>query len=406
MKAYLFLAIIVLSIDTKTINKSMLTEPFHESWSLQKEHKHSFNETRINSICIKSSVRFYFIKDFDNPNDYQFFSENWELFLKHKVLNSENQKCQFNENFKPGMQKDETQSNIHDNSKSIINGSIYYQESKNESENDDNSSVDTEHWFYCEIKHFDQHNSEIWMINETVFNQNNEKCFNTICSLNDNSNIFKEFYTVSNIFKNWTKESFDWNELNNERYADIFFGWDQWYTIFDISKFEHHKSWINSEYRDVKSKTVIMYYQLQYYLYVFLFNFWCLTMICNQISHVDDSISSNDSRLSNIAHLVIDICHTLFTVIPFFWPLYKYYEAEIGEMANSTNFEDNQYVFGFMSIYILWAFAFIALQRLLLLRREELKAWHIFIKNTYIFKSSVFYMRRLCSKLCFKIRNT
>ena len=79
-------------------------------------------------------------------------------------------------------------------------------------------------------------------------------------------------------------------------------------------------------------------------------------------------------------NIVIVICHTLFTMIPFFWPQYNYNEVDIWEKESPIKIESNKYAFGFITIYIIWFFTFICLQRLILLKQKELKAWYYFLK--------------------------
>ena len=152
------------------------------------------------------------------------------------------------------------------------------------------------------------------------------------------------------------------------------------FTAFDHPKFELSKSYVNDHDENMKNRTEIISFQLQFYLYVILFNLCCLEIIYNQISHVENSVSLNDSRLCNITHIVFDICHTLYAAIPFLWFQYNYKEADIWENTSPIKIENNKYVFSFIFIYIALFITVICLQRLILLMQEELKAWYSFLK--------------------------
>ena len=127
-----------------------------------------------------------------------------------------------------------------------------------------------------------------------------------------------------------------------------------------------------------------MNFQLQYNVYTILFNIWFIAILFNQISNVGNLKYSNDSRLSNIMHIFIDICHTLFTSIPFLWSQYKNYESNIWGISSPVKFQNNQYTYETLSIFIVCGFSFIFIQRLVILMKEEMIAWYNFIKLLFI----------------------
>ena len=153
---------------------------------------------------------------------------------------------------------------------------------------------------------------------------------------------------------------------------------------FDIQRDLLKQSWTNYPNFHNKRRQQFTSYEFHFYIYVLLFNICWIAKVCNQISHVEDSISFNDSRLSNIISIVNDICHTFYTAIPLFCPLYKYWEKRFERIDNSGGVKDDEYVFAFLSIYILLAFVFIIIQRFLLLGQEELRSWIKFIKLIFI----------------------
>ena len=153
---------------------------------------------------------------------------------------------------------------------------------------------------------------------------------------------------------------------------------------FDLQRDLLKQSWTNCANFNNKRRQIFTSYEFHFFIYFLLFNICWIAKVCNQISHVEDSISFNDSRLSDVISIVNDICHTFYTAIPLFCPLYKYWEKRFERIDYSSGIKDDEYIFAFLSIYIILAFVFIIIERFVLLGQEELKSWIKFIKLVLI----------------------
>ena len=157
-----------------------------------------------------------------------------------------------------------------------------------------------------------------------------------------------------------------------------------WYNAFNSQKCLRNNPGESVKKLKSKMNGHIISSQLHFYIYVFLFNIWCLLKICNQLSHIRDSVSFNDSRWSDITSLAIDIYHTIYTSIPLFFPFSKFSEEKIKMMGNLKFSKNDECVFAFFSVYILLIFIFIIFQRLMLIQKEEINAWVKFIKLFFL----------------------
>ena len=235
------------------------------------------------------------------------------------------------------------------------------------------------HYLNWNIEQFDKLKRPKYIFNEDIY-QNCEACLDCLWNSHYNSNISWGFLGDINFQKYSINKLCSWNNIYDERQIDIIYEENQCFTIFDHSKFELSKSNNNDHDENLNNRVEVISFKFKFYLYVILFNLCCLEIICNQISHVENSASLKDSRLCNIAYIVLDICHTLYVAIPFLWFQYDYKEADIWENTSPIKIENNKYIFSFIFIYIALFFTVICLQRLLLLKREELKAWYNFLK--------------------------
>ena len=168
--------------------------------------------------------------------------------------------------------------------------------------------------------------------------------------------------------------------FNNETIENITYEWKWYDKVFNHPKIELCKLYISYQDKQLKNNTDAMNFQLQYNVYIILFNIWFIAILFNQISNVGNLEYSNDSRLSNTMHILIDICHTLFTSIPFLWSQYNNYESEFWGISSPVKFQNNQYTYSTLSVFIICGFSFIFIQRLMILMKEEMIAWYKSIK--------------------------
>ena len=128
-------------------------------------------------------------------------------------------------------------------------------------------------------------------------------------------------------------------------------------------------------YFDTASKQNLIYWQLQYYKYIMLFLVWSWVIIWNQIFHIQKWLRLNETHLSFVSHLALDICHTLFYSIPLFYPLRKYYIEKSGDFEEGANFENEKNFFELLLVYIFTAFALVICQRVLYFKFKEIYWW-------------------------------
>ena len=193
--------------------------------------------------------------------------------------------------------------------------------------------------------------------------------------------LYKEFISFSTTLTNTAENQSLLANIQVKRQIKWVENINICYNMFSPKNYFRNSSLENAK---IKKNEYIISSLFHFYTYVVLFNIWCLAKICNQISHIWDSVSFNDSRLSDIMSLVIDIYHTVYTAIPLFFPLNKWWEETMKRMGNAKFTKDDEYVFAFFSVYILLIFIFIIFQRLMLLEKEEMKAWMKFIKLLFI----------------------
>ena len=174
---------------------------------------------------------------------------------------------------------------------------------------------------------------------------------------------------------------------------------NKWLNTFDLQRDLLKRSWSNNSYLKNKRYIGAISYKTHLYVYILLFSFWWIAKIWNQILQVERSISLNDSRLSNIAHIVIDILHTICSAIPLFCPCYKYNE----KIIDSTNFNGDEFVFISLLQYILLSLALIIIHRFLLLGIKELRSWIKFIKLLILFYSFWFIWRNYAISFILKV---
>ena len=175
--------------------------------------------------------------------------------------------------------------------------------------------------------------------------------YNNNLALSSSTSTINRIYSENSKFEN----NSDFSEVNStKKFKDLF----KWFNKFDLRRDLLKQSWTNYPNFHSKKRQKYVSYELHFYIYVLLFNIWWIAKIVNQISHVENSLSFNDSRLSNIMSIVNDILHTFYTAIPLFCPIYKYWEKNFEKIDNSVGIKEDEYIFAFLSIYILLAFFF------------------------------------------------
>ena len=137
-----------------------------------------------------------------------------------------------------------------------------------------------------------------------------ETCLDCLRNSHYCSNVSWEILADSKFSGCYFKKLTSWNKFNNEFQKDLVYEGNQCFRVFDHLKAELNRSFTIDQDKYLQNSSEVVTFQFQFYLYVILFNLWCLEIIWNQISHVENSASLKDSRLSNIMHLIIDICHT------------------------------------------------------------------------------------------------
>ena len=200
--------------------------------------------------------------------------------------------------------------------------------------------------------------------------------------------IFWSFKKFSKDFMDCSAKFNLWNKILVKNYMKRFEDFRTCFNIFSSQKYLLNKIWDNIQYFKHKKNTSIISYQIYFHIYAYLFSWWCLAKIYNQIWHAGNLTVINDTRLSDIMFMISDIFHAIYTTIPFFFHHLRCREESI--MDSSKLSRNDEYLFSFWSIYILSLFAFIMVQKFLIIIKEGLQILIKFAKFWIIL--TLFYL--------------
>ena len=177
--------------------------------------------------------------------------------------------------------------------------------------------------------------------------------------------LSSDLVQVSKLGENQDKKlsSKDLDGIVVKKYANI-------KDMFNNAQFSQSKGYFKST-----KKVYLSYLKFQYIIYNVLFLFWSIAIIWNQINQLEKWIRLNETHLSFVFHLVLDIFHTLFYSIPMLYPLYKDYKEKFGDFKYYARLEDDRSYFKFLLVLFFLFIAFFICQRVLYFKFKEILWW-------------------------------
>ena len=317
MLACFYSTTIVLCSIVAMTHGDLQIEINNKSYKYSEELNFCFDRINNDLVILDDEMNMNNFANSDRLNEKQFTSEIFELFnLCCKISNSNIQFSLWENASKLIKEDSETEVNLYNTWEYKFRDMVCENDNLDEFTNKYFIDFYIRYHSSWNIIELGKANMQKYDINEDVYHSYRtfSNCWwkSHYCS-----NISCAFLSDLNILKYYNNKVRTWNKLIGELQKDIVYERNQCFSVFDHPKNKLNRS-LKNQNKYLLNRSEVVSFQFQFYLYIILFNFCCLEIIWNQISHVENSVSLQDSRLSNIMQLAIDICHTLFTMIPFF----------------------------------------------------------------------------------------